>query len=331
MQTPKTSEGFPAKLKSQLHQLELFDQIPSHVLEQIESLNLKLDELGENKKISELLHNTTLWGGKRFRPLLSFLFGDFLGIELKKINPLARAIEMVHAASLSHDDVIDQATLRRGRQSINVASSNKRAILAGDYLLASVIVELTELGHLKLVKEMARVIKDLAEGEWYQMDGAQQENISWEFVELVALKKTASVMSWCTKAPAMLLELNLKSLKRDQLEEVIDLSEKFGINLGLAFQFIDDTLDFKNSSETGKDSGIDEKNVVMNGVHFHLHQMNLNKNLLRAQEKVIAEAQEKLDLARQQLYQIQKILPTTNFEAFNSLIFILDYLPQRKK
>jgi len=167
--------------------------------------------------------------------------------------------ELVHAASLSHDDVIDNATLRRGNPSINILSSNKKAVLAGDYLLSSVIVDLCNAGNLQLVSEMSLVIKDLSEGEWLQLDLIESREYTRELIKEIAIKKTSSVMSYCCLAPAIFAELSsdIQSLARD-----------FGMNLGLAFQLIDDTLDF--SGDSLKDQALDLRNGIVNAVVFEL-------------------------------------------------------------
>jgi geranylgeranyl pyrophosphate synthase len=180
-------------------------------------------------------------------------------VDLDYITPFARATELVHAASLSHDDVIDNATMRRGAPSINILASNKKAVLAGDYLLSSVIVDLSSTGELDLVKEMSLVIKDLSEGEWLQLDLISSREYSLELLREVDLNKTSSVMSYCTLAPAIFSKMP---------QEVQEISRNFGINLGLAFQLIDDTLDYSGNSL--KDQELDLKNGIVNAVVFEL-------------------------------------------------------------
>jgi geranylgeranyl pyrophosphate synthase len=180
-------------------------------------------------------------------------------VDFKTVTPYARASELVHAASLSHDDVIDNATMRRGHPSINILASNKKAVLAGDYLLASVIVDLTNAGNLELVREMSLVIKDLSEGEWLQLDLISERNYSRDIIREVAEKKTSSVMSYCSVAPAILSGADKKT---------IELCREFGRRLGLAFQLIDDTLDYSGTSL--KDQELDLQNGIVNAVVFEV-------------------------------------------------------------
>lgn len=238
---------------------DFLDSIPSHVLNRSKNLDLRVRSVNAHSAIDEVLSRTVLRGGKRLRPLLTYLVANLLKIDLDAITPFARASELVHAASLSHDDVIDNATLRRGAPSINILSTNKKAVLAGDYLLSSVIVDLCSTGELPLVNEMSLVIKDLSEGEWLQLDLISSRDYTRELIREIALKKTSSVMSYCTLAPAMLAKMP---------KEIQNICRNFGVSLGLAFQLIDDTLDY--SGDSLKDQELDLKNGIVNAVVFEL-------------------------------------------------------------
>jgi geranylgeranyl pyrophosphate synthase len=246
--------------------IELFETIPKDILDTSQQLNLNIKSKNCNEAINSLLQRTVLLGGKRLRPLLTILMGSFFGANTKSMLPFARAIEMVHAASLAHDDVIDLATERRGAPSINVDASNKKAVLAGDYLLANVIVLLSETGNLKLVKEMSHVIEDLAQGEWIQSDAKESKHYSREIIENIAHKKTASVMSWCCLSGA---------INQNMPNTVVDYSRQLGSHLGLAFQLMDDTLDFSGSSK--KDYQLDLKNGMLNSVVYEWLELNPEK------------------------------------------------------
>jgi geranylgeranyl pyrophosphate synthase len=234
-----------------------FNSLPQSVLQEVSQLNVETPSKDCHEEINSLLKRTVLLGGKRLRPLLTFLMGNLLNVNTEDLRPYARAVELVHAASLSHDDVIDNAEMRRGVPSINILGSNKKAILTGDYLLADVIVDLASLGNLELVREMSLVIKDLAEGEWIQLEATKEKNYSWELIEKIAKKKTSSVMSYCCVAPAVLA---------GHSDHVVSLCSQFGLNLGLGFQLMDDALDFKKSS--AKDLKTDLKNGIVNAVIY---------------------------------------------------------------
>lgn len=233
----------------------LWEALPSEVLEMLGEIDFSVSVDSARPAISELLNQTVLEGGKRLRPMLTLLVANLLNVPLKHVVPLARAIEQVHAASLAHDDVIDNATTRRGNPSINHLASNKRAVLAGDYLLADVIVNLTRTGNLELVREMSEVISALSKGEWLQLDAQTKREYSDEILEEIFRCKTASVMSWCCLASAVFDHRSRK---------LIDLLRRFGDHLGIAFQMMDDALDFSSTSQ--KDQMLDIENNQVNAV-----------------------------------------------------------------
>ncbi len=267
---------------------KFFTTIPPELLGRVRDLDMVTSSESCNRSINQLLQRTVLLGGKRLRPLLTYLCGNFFGVTAERLDTYAKAIEMVHAASLSHDDVVDGAKTRRGKPSINAESTNKHAVLAGDYLLADVIVELTKMGNLDLVKEMSLVIQALAEGEWIQLDSAESRNYSRELIEIIAVKKTASVMSWCAVAPATVASMP---------EAIIGYARDFGYHLGLAFQQMDDTLDFSGNSK--KDHLLDLENGVINSVLFEWMEFNpdLKERFLKGESASSLWTEKNLDQA----------------------------------
>lgn len=321
--------------------LETFlQEIPASALGKAQSLNMDVPYESCNEEINGLLGRTVFLGGKRLRPLLTYLLGEFFGVEEKRLDVCAQSIEMVHAASLAHDDVVDNASTRRGNDSINAASSNKQAVLAGDYLLASVITNLCKEATPVLVEEMSKVIMDLAEGEWIQLEAIDKKDYSAELIRTIALKKTASVMSWCAVSPAILANQN---------EEVVELARQFGVHLGLGFQLMDDTLDFGGNSQ--KDAHLDLENGVISAVYFewlcnHPEKLKAFKEganfkdlfseegLDIAVESVKAQAHANLDRAEEILHEIARKAKTEkSFEeleaALKPLAFILKFIGRR--
>jgi geranylgeranyl pyrophosphate synthase len=318
---------------------EFLDALPHEVVERTKNLELNIRSVNAHIAIDAVLSKTVLSGGKRLRPLLTFLMADLFKIDLNLITPYARATELVHAASLCHDDVIDNATIRRGKPSINILSSNKKAVLAGDYLLSSVIVDLANAGNLELLKNMSLVIKDLSEGEWLQYDLVISRDYTRDLIREIAMKKTASVMSFCTVAPAIFS--NQSTLIQSE-------AKKFGINLGIAFQLVDDTLDYSDSSL--KDSELDLTNGILNSVVFELFDQNINlmkkfqdgndmtglldSQIMKAPVATIkAEAEKYLLLANENLMVLERELnsndPKTK-QSIESLQLIVSYLALRK-
>lgn len=194
-------------------------------------------------------------GGKRIRPALVILVGKST-INNDNITSyhkrLAEITEIIHTASLVHDDVIDDCITRRGVITVHNAFSTKIAILAGDFLFAQSSWYLANLNNLNVVKTISKVITDFAEGEVRQGLTSFNSSISiYEYIEK-SFYKTASLVAASCKGSAMLSEVN-------KLEQ--DVYYLYGKHLGLAFQIIDDILDVIGSTkQLGKPSGSDLKN-----------------------------------------------------------------------
>lgn len=324
--------------------------IPKPILLKVKDIDLNIPSNNCNQAVNELLQKSVLMGGKRLRPLLTYIFCDFFGVDLslEKAEVCATSIEMVHAASLAHDDVIDEATMRRGNPSINIQASNKKAVLAGDYLLAAVIQRLTHKGSLELVSQMSLVIQALAEGEWIQSDAIEHRQYTRELIEKIALNKTSSVMTWCGMSAAL-----ISAIPETQKLEACELARKFGHHMGLAFQFLDDTLDFSGDSQ--KDNLLDLKNGQVNSVIYEwlelhpdiLADFKNGKDIMelfsmdgmdaidRAISRVRAQALEHLNICRELLIQIKEIsreyVPVANLDrGEKTLLFILKFLENRK-
>lgn len=274
-----------------------FNQIPPQVLTRIKSIDLDVPSKNAHAAMNELLQRSVLLGGKRLRPLLTYLFGDFFDVSLSDLDTYAKAIEMVHAASLAHDDVIDGATTRRGAPSINIQASNKKSVLAGDYLLASVIGDLCREGRLELVGEMANVIELLSQGEWLQSDLIESRAYTRENLLDIAHKKTSSVMSWCSTAPALV---------KGHGNEVVNYCRQFGYHLGIAFQMIDDTLDFSGDGQ--KDGLLDLKNGQINTVLFEWLELHpeVKERFHRGEDIVQSFNEDHLDQALEKIRQEAK-------------------------
>lgn len=208
-----------------------------------------------------MTESVLLRSGKKLRPKLSIQMGEALGVSASLITPYARIAELVHSATLAHDDVIDQATERRNAATLNFKLTQARAVLSGDLLLARAMVELSELGSLTLVKRMAQVLEDLVSGEWLQLENRGNLDVEIKVLDEIAKLKTASLLGWCTELP-----MQLKNGDAEQLR----YARQFGEHLGLAFQYGDDCLDF--SSESGKDFAKDLKEGLLNQVTFLLLQ-----------------------------------------------------------
>merc|ERR1719258_1012254 len=161
----------------------------------------------------------------------------------EKHRKLAAITEMIHTASLVHDDVLDGADTRRGGSAVHKLFSTKAAVLSGDFLLARASVALAKLEMPTVTQEMAKSLEALVQGEIMQLQSTADERLSLEYYLTKSYCKTASLMAFSCKSAALLSQHSRES-------EVAVAAEKFGYHFGLAFQVIDDLLDFTGTSDT---------------------------------------------------------------------------------
>lgn len=194
-------------------------------------------------------------GGKRIRPAIIFLVAQTTMNSKTILNEhkrLAEITEIIHTASLVHDDVIDECQMRRGQTTVHNEFSTKIAVLAGDYLFAQSSWYLANLNNVEVVKTISKVITDFAEGEVRQGLTNFDYTISIDNYIEKSFYKTASLIAASCTGTAM-----LSSIKKDQ----INIFYLYGKHVGLAFQIIDDILDLTSStSQLGKPCGIDLQN-----------------------------------------------------------------------
>lgn len=190
------------------------------------------------------LYDDLFTGGKGFRSKLVGLVSDPLGINLKTQTLLAQTIEFIHNASLLHDDLIDRSHLRRGKKTAWLKYTPEYAVLAGDYLLARVMVNLSSHGNIKLVQYTSEVISDLLEGEWLQDSVVGDFFVTLDQLDRIHHLKTASLFKWCLRAPFIAKE-------NDDQDLHFTLSE-MGTLLGQLFQRSDDLLDYDVRNDEGK-------------------------------------------------------------------------------
>ncbi|MFC2068486.1 polyprenyl synthetase family protein [Chloroflexota bacterium] len=199
--------------------------------------------------MSELLAYSLQRGGKGIRPALTFLAGKFHNYDIAYLLPMATAIELMHTATLVHDDAIDKSLIRRGRPTINKKWSEEKAILLGDYLFAKAGELTATTGNLKVIRLFARTIQIISSGELNQSFSAFNiEQTREQYLERIA-KKTASLFILAMESGAILSQAP---------ENLVKLLKVYGYNLGIAFQIIDDLLDFIGTKEEmGKPVGSD--------------------------------------------------------------------------
>lgn len=194
-------------------------------------------------KLSKL-YDDLFSGGKGFRAKLIRMMASSLSLEGKVEHLLAQTIEFIHNASLLHDDLVDRSPLRRGKTAAWTKYTPEYAVLAGDYLLARVMVNLSSHGNIRLVQYTAQVIGDLLEGEWLQDSVVGDFFVTLEQLDRIHNLKTASLFKWCIRAPFIAQERYNEDLHRT-LEEM-------GTLLGQLFQRSDDLLDYNVRNDEGK-------------------------------------------------------------------------------
>ncbi len=194
--------------------------------------------------------------GKGFRAKLIHRLSKHMNLSEAQILLMAQTIEFVHNASLLHDDLIDRSELRREKTAAWLKYTPEYAVLAGDYLLARVMVNLSRYGNLALIQLTAEVISDLLEGEWIQDSLIEDWDVSLQQLDRVHDLKTASLFKWCVRAPFITAEQYDEKL-HETLKEI-------GTILGILFQRSDDLLDFDIRNYEGKSVLSDLKSGYIN-------------------------------------------------------------------
>lgn len=188
-------------------------------------------------------------GGKRLRPLLALLTARALGYQGDKHLLLAALIEFMHTSTLLHDDVVDESSMRRGRPTANTQWSNQSCVLVGDFLYSRSFEMMVRVNSMRIMEILAKVTCVLAEGEVMQLTNVRNPKVSEEQYRKVIYAKTAKLFEGATQTAAVLAEATL---------EQQEAMREYGAQLGLAFQLIDDLLDYEGDAATmGKNVGDD--------------------------------------------------------------------------
>ena len=192
--------------------------------------------------------------GKQVRPMFVFLSAGLCGTVNESTYRAASLIELLHTATLVHDDVVDDSNLRRGFFSINALWKNKIAVLVGDYLLSRGLLLALEQDEFSLLKIVSNAVREMSEGELLQIEKARkldiEENIYFEIIR----KKTASLIASCCACGA-----SSAGVTKEQEESMWS----FGEHVGIAFQIKDDLFDYERNNSTGKPNGTDIRDQKM--------------------------------------------------------------------
>ena len=197
--------------------------------------------------LDKITHYIIRRKGKQMRPMFIFLTAKMLGEMNDRSYDAASLVELLHTATLVHDDVVDDANERRGFFSVNALWKNKIAVLVGDYMLSRVLLLSIEKKNVRLLEVVARAVREMSEGELLQIEKARRLDITEEIYFEVIRQKTASLIATCCEAGAI-------SVDREDMSERMRM---FGELVGLAFQIKDDIFDYGTSGNIGKPTGLD--------------------------------------------------------------------------
>lgn len=198
--------------------------------------------------LSQALEHIRQRTGKRMRPILILLMARNYGVVNSSTQNAAVGLELLHTASLVHDDVVDESPERRGQASVNATYNNKVAVLVGDYLLSTALLHVSYTGNKTIVEYLAELGRTLAGGEILQLSNISNHEISEGVYYDVIKQKTAALFEACC---------SIGALSSGASEEDIEKARQFGQNLGVMFQIRDDIFDYYPSSEIGKPTGND--------------------------------------------------------------------------
>ncbi len=297
--------------------------------------------VAESPMVAQSIEKIAATRGKHIRPILVGLVASLQG---KSPNAqtvsCAVLLEMLHAASLIHDDVIDQATLRRGKPTLNAFYDNHAAVLVGDYILSIAFLRAIETGGTELMRTVANVGKQLSEGELLQIQVATERIIDEKNYYSVIEKKTATLFEAC----AALGMYSVNAAPEDLFKAV-----QLGKHLGIAFQLRDDIFDYVPGAEVGKPVGNDLKEGKITLPLIYLYnqaepdrKMHIESLLdqVETDEKAIAElirmvrqseginyAQKRLEEELAKALEILRSFP--NSPANESLVLLTEYLGKR--
>ncbi len=292
--------------------------------------------------LDKITHYILKRKGKQMRPMFVFLSALMHGEINEKTYRAASLVELLHTATLVHDDVVDDSHSRRGFFSLNALWKNKIAVLVGDYLLSRGLLLSLDNDDFMLLKTVSEATRQMSEGELLQIEKARkldiEENIYFEIIK----KKTASLIASCCACGTQSV---------DAKDDIVEKMKSFGENVGIAFQIKDDLFDYEKSNKTGKPTGIDIKEKKMTLPLIHLLNIsdkeqkrkiinvvkNHNKDKDRVSEIIemvrsnggISYAREKMLEYREKAINILDSFPSS--QAKDSLEKLVIFTTERKK
>lgn len=224
--------------------------IKAPVLNELKKFDLLFDAAltSENPLLQEVLSYIRQKKGKMMRPALVLLLARLLGGINQKTLHSAVSLELLHTASLVHDDVVDESSERRGRASVNAVFHNKVAVLSGDYVLAASLLQASQTTSPAIISLIARLGQDLSEGELLQLSNVADQNVSEEVYFNIIRKKTAALFATSASVAAH---------SADAEPAQVEFAYLLGEYIGICFQIKDDIFDYYEAKEIGKPTGND--------------------------------------------------------------------------
>jgi octaprenyl-diphosphate synthase len=232
------------------------DQIKQPITAEMTLFEQKFRQAMQSKVplLDRIMHYIVKRKGKQMRPMFVFLSAGMCGKITESTYRAASFIELLHTATLVHDDVVDDSNLRRGFFSINALWKNKIAVLVGDYLLSKGLLLSVEHEEFELLKIISTTVKQMSEGELLQIEKARKLDITEDVYYEIIQSKTASLIASCCAMGGS--SVGMSAEKTERLRQ-------FGELAGISFQIKDDLLDYESSLKTGKPTGIDIKEHKM--------------------------------------------------------------------
>lgn len=292
--------------------------------------------------VDKIMHYIIKRKGKQIRPIFVFLSSKLFGKISKSSYTAASLIELLHTATLIHDDVVDESNLRRGVFSINAVWKNKIAVLVGDFLLSKGLLLSVKNKEYKMLEIMSSAVEQMSEGELLQMEKSRKLNISEDDYYKIIRKKTAALISACCESGAVASK---------QCDTVCEKMRLFGEYAGMAFQIKDDLFDYESNINIGKPKGIDIKDKKLTlPIIYSLNNVSYNqkRNIINTikrdydnEEKIIelyniVKSCGGIDYSKKVMkeYHDKAIGILNEFEdneAKKSLILLLKFIINRKK
>lgn len=239
--------------------------------------------------LAQVLEHIRKRAGKRMRPMLILLMAKNYGCVSEVTQHSGVGLELLHTASLVHDDVVDESTERRGQASVNATYNNKVAVLVGDYLLSTALLHVSLTDNQQIVQYLAELGRTLAKGEILQLSNISNTNISEDIYYQVIKQKTAALFEACCAIGAL-------SAGADADE--IEAAKLFGQNLGIAFQIRDDIFDYYDSQEIGKPTGNDMAEGKLTLPVIHALNATGNEEMIALARKVKEGSVDSDEIAR---------------------------------